>query len=320
MTPKTLTQAVVHFADPDVCQEYMTGVKWPDGKIVCPKCGADNIGRIASRRLFQCKAPACRKQFSAKVGTIFEDSPLPLSSWFVAVWCVANCKNGISSYELARALGITQKSAWFMLHRIRMAMQTPTFTKFAGITESDETFIGGKAANMHRAKRERAIQGRGPSGKTPIHGILQRGTDDTASQVRASVVPDTDALTLVGGVARNVELGTVVCTDAHAAYNALAGRWTHEVVDHSVTFVRGRTHTNGIENFWSLLKRGLRGTYVHVARWHLFRYVAEQAFRFNERDRNDASRFRRVLCGAVGKRVTYRRLCNIGGAGIMGLE
>jgi transposase-like protein len=163
-TPKTLVEAVRHFSDPDVCHEYMVGVKWADGRIVCPKCGGEKVGFIASRRVYQCKATGCRKQFSAKVGTIFEDSPLPLSSWFVAVWSVANCKNGISSYELARALGITQKSAWFALHRIRMAMGTPTFTKFAGITESDETFVGGRAANMHRRRRERAIQGRGPSG------------------------------------------------------------------------------------------------------------------------------------------------------------
>lgn len=143
--PKTLIDAVRYFSDANVCHEYMLKLKWPDGRIVCPKCGSDNVGNITTRRLLQCRAKGCRKQFSAKVGTIFEDSPLPLTSWFVAVWCIANAKNGISSCELARALGVTQKSAWFMLHRIRLAMRTSFFRRMTGTVESDETFVGGEA-------------------------------------------------------------------------------------------------------------------------------------------------------------------------------
>lgn len=319
-TPKTLIEAVRHFTDLNVCHEYMIGVKWPDGRIVCPKCGGDKIGRITSRRMLQCKAKDCRKQFSAKVGTIFEDSPLPLSSWFVAVWCVANAKNGISSCELARALGVTQKSAWFMLHRIRMAMNTTTYGKLSGAVESDETFVGGKAKNMHKSRRERTITGRGASGKAVVHGLLQRRTTDTPSQVRASVVPDTEAETLIPEINRNVQPGTTVYTDAHASYRGLDGRWVHASVDHKSTYVVGSIHTNGLENFWCLLKRGLKGTYTHVERFHLSRYLNEQEFRFNMRKGDDATRFRCVMERVSGKRLTFRQLCGIGGAGFMGLK
>jgi hypothetical protein len=212
--PKTLIEAVRHFTDLDVCNEYMIGVKWPTGVITCPKCNGEAIGRITSRRMFQCKAKECRKQFSAKVNTIFEDSPLPLSSWFVAVWCIANAKNGISSCELARALGIRQPSAWFMLHRIRMAMKTGDFRKLNGEVESDETFFGGKAKNMHKKRREQEIQGRGAVGKTIVHGLLERTSLDDPSQVRCTVVPNTEATTLMPIVAQNVEEGTTVYTDA----------------------------------------------------------------------------------------------------------
>lgn len=318
--PTTLVEAVTHFADEDVCHETLLGAKWPDGKIVCPKCGGDKIGRITSRRKLQCKAPTCRRQFSAKVGTVFEDSPLPLSQWFVAVWCVANAKNGISSYELARALGVTQTTAWFMLHRIRLAMTTPAFGKLSGVVESDETFVGGKAANMHKKRREKTIHGRGPVGKVPVHGLLQRGDKDTPSQVRAAVVTDTEAATLIPQIARNVERGSVVCTDLLASYRDVAESWVHQAVDHNKEYVVGSTHTNGLENFWSLLKRTLKGTYVHVAKFHLFRYVGEQVFRFNERTEDDAARFGCALRGAVGKRLTFRVLCQIDGAGFMGLE
>ncbi len=215
--PTTLVEAVTHFADADRCHALMCAIKWPDGKITCPKCAGDKIGQIKSRRMLQCKSPTCRKQFSAKVGTVFEDSPLPLSSWFVAVWCIANNKNGISSYELARALGVTQKTAWFMLHRIRLAMTTPTFGKLSGVVESDETFVGGKAANMHAKRRAKVITGRGTVNKVPVHGLLQRGDKDEPSQVRATVVTDTEAATLIPQIALNVEKGATVCTDSHAS-------------------------------------------------------------------------------------------------------
>lgn len=318
--PKTLLEAVRHFSDLNVCHDYMTKLKFPTGEITCPKCGGKNVGEIASRRMFQCRSQGCRKQFSAKVGTIFEDSPLGLDKWFVCVWFIANAKNGISSMEVHRALGVTQKTAWFMLHRIRMAMRSKTFKKLSGEVESDETFIGGAAKNMHKSRRERMIQGRGPVGKAIVHGLLERGKDDKPSQVKCVVVPNTEAETLVPQIAQNVERGSAVYTDAHASYGSLADRWVHGWVDHLTRYVIGRVYTNGLENFWSLLKRGIRGTYIHVSAFHLGAYVDEQVFRFNERLDDDAGRFRLLMELLIGRRITYRRLCMIDGAGFMGIE
>lgn len=293
----------------------MLSAKYPDGKITCPKCSCDKVGVIRSRSMLQCKAKGCRKQFSVKVGTIFEDSPLGLDKWFVAVWCIANAKNGISSCELARALEVTQKTAWFMLHRVRLAMKTGTFKKLSGTVEVDETFIGGRAKNMHKAKRAKTISGRGPVGKAIVQGLLERG-----GEVRAQVVPRTDDITLVDNVRRHVESGANVYTDAAPAYNMVCLTHLHQFVDHLTTYVAGKVHTNGIENFWSLLKRSLKGTYVAVAPFHLERYVDEQAFRYNQRTTNDAGRFSRVLNATLGKRLTYRVLTAQNDAGFMGIK
>lgn len=316
--PQTLIEAVRYFSDKQVCMDYMKSIKWPDGKVICPQCVNDNIGEIATRGLFKCRA--CKKQFSCKVGTIFEDSPLGLDKWFVAVWMIANCKNGISSLELHRAVGVTQKTAWFMLHRIRLAMRTGHFRKLGGVVESDETFIGGAAANMHKAKREKKIQGRGSVGKAIVHGILERGSEDGPSQVRAQVIPNTEQGTLMGELMRNVEKETVVCTDSSTSYANIADRYIHEFVDHSVRYVEGRVHTNGLENFWSLVKRMIRGTYVHVEPFHLDRYLDEEVWRFNKRKLNDARRFATVMLGVLGRRITYRQLCAIGDCGFMGIQ
>lgn len=318
--PQTLIEAVKHFADPQVCHAYMVKIKWPSGTITCPKCGGDQVGTIASRCKFQCKAKGCRAQFSVKTGTIFEDSPLGLDKLFIAVWCVINAKNGVSSYEIHRALGVTQKTAWFMDHRIRLAMKMGTFQKLRDVVESDETFIGGKAENMHKEKRERVIQGRGSVGKTPVHGMLQRGDEDNPSQVRATVVPNVEQATLMGALLHNVESNTVVCTDESTSYANIAQRYIHMFVNHSVEYVRGRVHTNGLENFWSLLKRCIRGTYVHVAPFHLDRYLDEECWRFNKRKLTDGQRFNVVMQGVLGKRITYRLLCAIEDAGFMGIQ
>lgn len=314
-SPKSLLGAVRYFSDPKVCFETMLSAKYPDGKITCPKCGCDKVGVIRSRSMLQCKAKECRKQFSVKVGTIFEDSPLGLDKWFVAVWCIANAKNGISSCELARALEVTQKTAWFMLHRVRLAMKTGTFRKLSGEVEVDETFIGGRAKNMHKAKRAKTISGRGPVGKAIVQGLLERG-----GEVRAQVVPRTDDITLVDNVRRYVEPGANVYTDAAPAYNMVCLTHLHQFVDHLTTYVAGKVHTNGLENFWSLLKRSLKGTYVAVAPFHLERYVDEQAFRYNQRTTNDAGRFSRVLNATLGKRLTYRVLTAQNDAGFMGIK
>jgi len=319
-TPQTLLEAVRYYSDAKVCFETMLSANWPDGKVVCPTCGSDKVGVIRSRQKLQCKVTGCRKQFSVKVGTIFEDSPLGLDKWFVAVWCIANAKNGISSMELGRALGVTQKTAWFMLMRIREAMKTRTARKFRGTIESDESFFGGKAANMHKSRRERLIRGRGAIGKAIIQGLLERSDGDGISQFRGQVVPNTEAYTLCPNVWRSVQAGSKLFTDALPAYGELALRYFHSTVDHARRYVVGVVHVNGLENFWSLLKRCIGGTYVAVASFHLDRYLDEQAWRFNNREANDGLRFQRVLAAVVGKRLTYRRLTAQGDAGFMGIK
>jgi transposase-like protein len=310
--PQSLIEAVRYFSNLTVCNKYMQAIKWPDGKIVCPKCQSERIGEVASRHLLRCKD--CRKQFSAKVGTLFEDSPLGLDKWFVGVWCIANAKNGISSHELGRALDVTQKTAWFMLHRIREAMKTGSFRKLEGEVETDETFIGGKARNMHKAKREAKIKGRGSVGKSIVHGLLERG-----GEARMAVVKDTEGSTVQPIVHQNVAKGSALFSDAMPSYRGLDGAYGHQFIDHATKYVEGRVHTNGLENFWSLLKRTLAGTYVSVRPFHLTRYLDEQAFRFNRRLGSDASRFYEVLSAVVGKRLTYRVLTAQGDAGFMGI-
>ncbi len=311
--PKSLIAAVKYFSDLRICNDYMRSIKWPDGQPCCCKCGSVNVYELSTRPLLKCRE--CKKQFSYKVGTIFEDSPLGLDKWFVAVWCIANAKNGISSHELGRALDVTQKSAWFMLHRIREAMRTGDFVKMSGIIESDETFVGGKADNMHKSVRERKIRGRGSVGKAVVHGILERG-----GKVRAKVIATTDTETLQGEIKRNVEPGSFVFTDAFKSYEGLNSTYIHAVVDHTVEYVRGQVHTNGLENFWNLFKRGLKGTYTHCEPFHLQRYVDEQIFRFDDRKDNDAGRFARVIGRTTGRRLTWRELCGVDGCGFMGLQ
>lgn len=316
--PETLLEAVRYFADVDVCNAYMRRIKWPKGRPVCPACGSESIGEIRTRRMLKCRE--CKKQFSYKVGTIFEDSRLGLDKWFVAVWAIANCRNGISSHELGRAIGVSQKTAWFMLHRIREAMRTESFDKFDGPAEADTTYVGGKAENMHAKRREVAIQGRGSVGKAAVHGVLQRTVGDAPSQMRARVISGENANTLLSEVRRNVRHGAPVYTDEAPAYGMLCMTHGHKSVDHTQGYVRGEAHTNGAENFWTLLKRALKGTYVAVAPFHLFRYVAEQEFRFNNRKVSDFWRFFQALSQVVGKRLTYRVCFSIGDAGYMAIE
>lgn len=310
--PSNLIAAVRYFSDPVICNDYMRGIKWPGG-IVCHHCGSERIGEIKTRSMLRCKD--CRKQFSYKVGTIFEDSPLGLDKWLPAVWSIANCKNGISSHELGRALGVTQKTAWFILHRIREAMRTGTFRKLAGTVGSDETFIGGEARNMHKRVREKKIRGRGTVGKRIVHGLLERG-----GEVRATVVPTTEASELNPIVLGNVERGANLYTDAALSYESLSRHFAHEAINHAEEYVRGAVHTNGIENFWALFKRALKGTYVSVAPFHLQRYVDEEVFRFNARKGDDARRFANVMKTTIGRRVTWRQLCEVDGCGFMGLQ
>lgn len=313
MEPGTLIEAVRHFADPEITFRTMVELRWPNG-VCCPTCGRTDLRFIATRRVWECKEKHQKRQFSVKVGTIFEDSPLSLDKWFIAIWMVANCKNGASSYEVHRAIGVTQKTAWFMLHRIRLAMQTGSFLKAGGEVEADETFIGGLAKNMHKNRRQKAIKGTGGAGKTVVMGILERKGRHEASRIRARVVANCRKATLHAQVREAVEPGAKLYTDAHAGYHGLAKDYEHGVVNHAVEYVRGQVHTNGLENFWSLLKRSLKGTYISVEPFHLFRYLDEQVFRFNERTRNDRGRFQGVLSSVSGRRLTYRELTGNDGA------
>lgn len=303
--PQTLLEAIRYFSDPDACLNFLIPLRWPDG-ITCPRCESKEHSFLSTRRLWKCKG--CKKQFSVKVGTIMEDSPIGLDKWLAAIWLIANAKNGISSWEVHRALGITQKTAWFLLHRVRLAMQTGTFRKLSGEVEVDETFIGGKARNMHKDKRAEKIHGTGGAGKAIVIGVLEREGQERKSKVRTKVIPDTKRSTVQAEVRANVELGTLVCTDALPSYKGLSPDYVHEAVDHAVEYVRGNVHTNGLENYWSLLKRCIRGTYVSVEPFHLFRYLDEETFRFNEREDNDGERFTKVAGALGGKRVTYQKL------------
>ncbi len=304
--PETLVGAIRYFTDPDVCLAFVAGLRWPDGRVTCPSCQGTEHSFLSTRRLWKCRG--CKRQFSVKIGTIFEDSPIGLDKWLPALWMVVNCKNGISSYEIARALGVTQKTGWFMAHRIRLAMQSGSFDKMRGEVEVDETFIGGRARFMHKSKRARKIKGRGPMGKVAVMGLLERHGDDGHSRVRTRVVPNVKRKTLAPEVRQHVEPGSEVFTDSLRSYSELASDYVHGVIDHAECYVEGKIHTNGLENFWSLLKRGIKGTYVSVEPFHLHRYLDEQAFRFNKRRGTDGWRFLQAAAGIIGKRLMYREL------------
>jgi transposase-like protein len=305
--PKSLQEAIVYFSNPDNCLSYLVARRWPKG-VTCPTCGSDKVSFNASRRIWQCSSHHAKRQFSVKVGTIFEDSPITLDKWLAAMWMVANCKNGISSWEIHRSLGITQKSSWFMLHRLRLALQTKSTVKLGGSgkeVEVDETFIGGLSRNMHKEVRARKIQGTGGRDKTLVVGFLERG-----GKVRTSTPSSQRKGILHNEVKQNVSAGSILFTDQLKSYDGLAGEYAHKVINHAVAYVDGNVHTNSLENYWSLLKRGVKGTYISVEPFHLFRYLDEQAFRYNNRatkenPMNDADRFSLAVSQVVGKRLTY---------------
>jgi transposase-like protein len=301
---KTLQEAILHFSEFENCKKLMMELRWPDGVVKCPHCGSEKVTYLAKNRVWKCYASHSMPKFSLKTGTVFEDSPLGLEKWLPALWLVVNCKNGISSCELARDLGVTQKTAWFMGHRLRFALTEGGFELLSGEVEADETFIGGKARNMHLSERKRRITGTGTKDKTAVMGILERG-----GKVRTSVVPNRKKKALQAEVRKHVEAGSALYTDALLSYEGLAGDYAHQVVDHAVQYVDGKIHTNGLENFWSLLKRGISGTYVSVEPFHLFRYLDEQSFRYNNRkEMDDGDRFRLALSQITEKRLTYTHL------------
>jgi transposase-like protein len=299
--PTTLQEAILYFSDPVNCREYLVARRWPKG-VACPRCGSQNVLFLEKYNRWHCREKHDAPQFTLKTGTIMEDSPIGLDKWLTAMWQIVNCKNGISSYEVHRAIGITQKSAWFLDHRIRLALTMGTINKLSGQIEADETFIGGKARNMHRSKRERVVTGTGGKDKTAVLGILERG-----GKVRTKVVENTKKKTLQNEVRQHVLAGSAIFTDALKSYEGL-DEFQHEVIDHAVAYVDGEIHTNGLENFWSLLKRGLKGTYVSVEPFHLFRYLDEQAYRYNNRRMTDPERLDIAVRHIVGKRLTYAEL------------
>ncbi|MQA29228.1 MAG: IS1595 family transposase [Luteitalea sp.] len=302
-SPKTLQEAIIYFADYERCREFLTDLRWPDGRVECPQCGSEHVVYLDKARVWKCYGKHQKAKFSLKTGTIFEDSPLGLDKWLAALWLIVNCKNGISSCEIARDIGITQKSAWFMAHRLRLALHHGSFDKFSGEVEVDETFIGGKARNMHIAQRKRRITGTGGKDKVAVMGLLQR--DGT---VRTVVVENRKKKALHAEVNKHVEAGAALYSDDLRSYDGLATKYAHQVIDHAVAYVDGAVHTNGMENYWSLLKRGLAGTYVSVEPYHLFRYLDEQAFRFNNRrEMGDFDRFRLAVTQIVGKRLTWKQ-------------
>jgi transposase-like protein len=270
---------VVYFSNPDVCLAEMVKFRWPDGVVKCPNCGGTKVAFIKSRRVWECAEKHAKRQFSVKVGTIMEDSAIGLDKWLIAMWLIANARNGISSYELARAIGVTQKTGWFMLHRIRLAMQAEDGGKMYGEVEVDETYIGGKARNMHKSRRAR-FRGKTWFGKVAVMGLLERHAENP-SQVRARVVDGTKRRHLVNQMKENIEVGSQVFPDTLPTYSSMGHLFVHKFIDHAEAYARSNVHTNGLENFWSLLKRALRGTYVSVEPFHLFRYLDEQCFRFN---------------------------------------
>jgi transposase-like protein len=312
--PKTLQEAIIYFGDFEQCKAFMVELRWPDGKVKCPRCSAEKVTWLAKPRVWKCYGKHESPTFTLKTGTIFEDSPIALEKWLPAVWLLVTCKNGISSYEVARDLGVSQKSAWHMMHRIRLALHHGSFEKFSGHVEADETFIGGKARNMHIAKRARRITGTGGKDKTPVMGILERGKDGKPSKVRTTVISNRKKGAIHAEVRKHVEAGSALYSDALKSYNGLEREYAHQVIDHAEAYVDGQVHTNGLENFWSLLKRSISGTYVSVEPFHLFRYLDEQAYRYNNRKDesgeklNDFDRFKLAMSQVVGKRLTWDAL------------
>jgi transposase-like protein len=315
-TPKTLLEAINFFSIYENCRQFMIAIRWADGIVRCPYCDATKLTYLEKARVYRCYSDHAKQKFSLKIGTIFEDSPIGLEKWLPATWLLSNCKNGISSYELARAVGVTQKSAWFMLQRIRTAMKDDSVTLMGndqgGAVEVDEAFVGGKFKNMHKGRiaKIRADQpidrmegyGTRLDNKTPVLGMFDR----ESRQVRAKVVKNVKRETLQAEILNNISYGSQIFTDQAVKYDGLKAQYVHDTVNHAVEYVRGQVHTNSLENFWSLMKRNLSGTYVAVEPFHLDRYLDEQMFRFNNRiNKNDSQRFKKVMSQVTGKRLTY---------------
>ena len=318
-TPKTLLEAINYFSDAENCRSFMVETRWPDGIVRCPQCGAEVSTYLDNAKVYFCKVKHPKQKFSLKVGTIYEDSAIPLEKWLPATWLLTNCKNGISSYELARAVGVTQKAAWHMLGRIRKAMEesedAPKLGGKGNVVQTDETVIGGEPKNFHESRRKRMakevrdertqVYNNTYGHKIAVQGIF----DQETRQMRAKVVPNVRRETLQKQILDTIQFGSTVWTDEAKAHKSLKEHFVHKTVNHAVCYVNKGVTTNSLENFWSLLKRNLSGTYVSVEPFHLDRYLAEQVFRFNtSKTHTDGSRFQKVMKQIVGKRLTYAEL------------
>lgn len=312
MEPKTLQSAILYFANPVNCREYLVARRWPNG-VTCPKCGSAKVLFLEKYNRWHCREKHPAPQFTLKTGTVMEDSPVGLDKWLTALWMVVNCKNGVSSYEIARSLGLTQKTAWFLDHRIRLALKDGSWTKLGGDggpVEVDETFVSPDTRKMHADRRRKKQTAEYFKSKPIVMGMLDRDT----RKVRAMTIPNVKRETLQTAIMKEIETSSTVYTDEFTGYLNLAAQdYVHETVNHAKEYVRGQVHTQGIENFWSLLKRGLTGTYVAVEPFHLDRYIDEQVFRFNTRATKDnpltdADRFALAVSQMTGKRLTYAEL------------
>ena len=303
---------------PEECREILVQSRWPQGP-VCPKCGAPDAYRITRRSktknlvstLFKCRD--CRRQFSATVGTIFEDSKIPLNKWFAAIYLMCSSKKGISAHQLHRNLNISYESAWFMCHRVREAMGSDDGDRMGGVVEADETYVGPRTKRGHPTWHERIkdeeemglrepAERKGPfEGKTPVFGVIERGS----GRARTEVVPDTKTSTLRPIILENVDPeNTVLMTDGLPSYRSMGQYLPHEVIDHEVEYTRGPVHTQNIENLWSIFKRGLYGIFHHISTRHLGMYLHEFDYRAGSRRVTDGARFE-VLLGQVQGRLTW---------------
>jgi len=308
-----LIQLQKHFNNELTCVQYLENLKW-SGKPVCPKCGCEKLYRFPTRlkhpdligyKDFQCSNKECKKMFSVLTNSIFEGSKISLQVWFAAMYLISAHKKGISSHQLARDLGLSQKSGWFILHRVRAAFSPrPVGQKIFGLFSADETFIGGANKNRHQHKKVEGSQGRSCKDKTPVFGIMQTG-----GIMRTTVITDTKATTLKPIIKSLVARGSIVITDEWLGYNGLKKDYMHIVVNHSMgEYTKGAFSPNNVENFWSLLNRGIYGIYHQVSPKHLHRYCYEFEYRYNLRKMKDATRFIQTVVNSDGKRLTWKLL------------